>query len=85
MDGADFHISANAIGQELVDDLDETARSLHRLHQFRYLNYAHPNQNPLAGYGEDDLDFLRRVSVEYDPTRMFQSRVPGGVKLVTTL
>ncbi|KAH8653850.1 hypothetical protein BX600DRAFT_471763 [Xylariales sp. PMI_506] len=73
--------SANAIGQAVLDALDETARSVGGLHRFKYLNYAHPNQRPLTGYGEDNIDFLRRVSTKYDPHGMFQTKVPGGFKL----
>ncbi|PTB65129.1 FAD-binding domain-containing protein [Trichoderma citrinoviride] len=51
------------------------------LRKFEYLNYAGPHQSPLASYGADNLNFLRRVSKKYDPTGVFQSKVPGGFKL----
>ena len=48
---------------------------------FVYLNYAGDFQDPLVSYGEASVDFMRRVSTEYDPHGMFQSLVPGGFKL----
>lgn len=51
------------------------------LRKFEYLNYAGPHQSPLASYGADNLDFLRQVGKKYDPTGVFQSKVPGGFKL----
>lgn len=51
------------------------------LREFEYLNYAGPHQSPLASYGADNLNFLRQVSKKYDPTGVFQSKVPGGFKL----
>jgi sensor histidine kinase YesM len=51
------------------------------LRKFEYLNYAGPHQSPLASYGADSLNFLRQVSKKYDPTGVFQSKVPGGYKL----
>lgn len=51
------------------------------LRKFEYLNYAGPHQSPLASYGKDSLDFLRQVSRKYDPTGVFQHKVPGGFKL----
>ncbi|KAM0473204.1 hypothetical protein ACHAPX_008255 [Trichoderma viride] len=51
------------------------------LRKFEYLNYAGPHQSPLASYGADNLNFLRQISKKYDPTGVFQSKVPGGFKL----
>lgn len=73
--------SAERIGRTLLDELDETARTSGGLRRFRYLNYASPTQDPLRSYGEDNLEMLRNVSARYDPTGMFQRRVPGGFKL----
>ncbi|KAL7919381.1 hypothetical protein ACQKWADRAFT_206613 [Trichoderma austrokoningii] len=51
------------------------------LRKFEYPNYAGPHQQPLASYGANSLDFLREVRNKYDPTGVFQSKVPGGFKL----
>ncbi len=51
------------------------------LRDFQYLNYAAPFQTPLTSYGAENLKFLQQVSKKYDPTAVFQRRVPGGFKL----
>lgn len=48
---------------------------------FRYLNYAHPTQDPLKSYGEKNVAFLKDVAAEYDPSGFFQTRVSGGFKI----
>lgn len=73
--------SAERIGRGLLEKLDDTARASGGLRRFRYLNYASPVQDPLKSYGEDNLEMLRNVSARYDPSGMFQRRVPGGFKL----
>ncbi|KAF3798283.1 FAD-dependent monooxygenase yanF [Colletotrichum gloeosporioides] len=51
---------------------------------FRYLNYAEPSQDPLRGYGAQNVEFLRKVSKAYDPKDVFQSRIIGGFKISRT-
>ena len=62
-----------------VDDWLSQAQALARgkgmLNAWEYLNYAGPQQHPLAGYGT--LADLRAVSQKYDPTQAFQRLVPG--------
>lgn len=48
---------------------------------WRYLNYVNPAQDPIASYGQDNVDFLKQVSSTYDPTGFFQTRVTGGFKV----
>lgn len=48
---------------------------------FRYLNYSDISQDPLSTYGEDNFKRMREVAMKYDPTGVFQTRVPGGFKL----
>ena len=53
-----------------------------RLHnEYLYLNYALEQQDPIASYGQSNVDFLRGVSQRYDPQKVFQKLVPGGFKL----
>ncbi|KAF7544934.1 hypothetical protein G7046_g9676 [Stylonectria norvegica] len=61
--------------------LESHAEKNQLLGRFQYLNYAAPYQDPFRSYGEDNLAFLRKVSKDYDPGRVFQVRVPGGFKL----
>ncbi|KAI0377412.1 FAD-binding domain-containing protein [Hypomontagnella monticulosa] len=46
-----------------------------------YLNYADPTQDPLKSYGEENVAYIRKVASKYDPTGVFQTRMPGGFKI----
>ena len=49
--------------------------------KYVYLNYAEKFQDPFAGYGAEEIAFLRAVSKKYDPTGFWQRVMPGGFKL----
>ncbi|KAM6476385.1 hypothetical protein HDV62DRAFT_375470 [Trichoderma sp. SZMC 28011] len=68
-------------GRETFAAIEKVAERKGELRKFEYLNYAGPHQTPLASYGADSLNFLRQVSKKYDPTGVFQHKVPGGFKL----
>lgn len=68
-------------GQDALTAVKAAAEQKGVLRKFEYLDYAGPHQQPLASYGANSLDFLRQVSNKYDPTGVFQSKVPGGFKL----
>lgn len=61
--------------------LQDYAESLDAGLDWIYLNYAHPSQDPLKSYGEDKVQFIREVAAKYDPTGVFQNRIPGGFKI----
>ena len=63
-------------GQKLAARMGIKANAL-------YLNYAEKWQDPIGGYGEENVEFLRRVSKKYDPKGIFQTAMPGGFKLWT--
>ena len=48
---------------------------------WEYLNYADFTQDPLKTYGEENVEFIRQVAAKYDPTGVFQNRMPGGFKI----
>jgi hypothetical protein len=48
---------------------------------WRYLNYVDQTQNPLNSYGEQNVDFMRKVVGKYDPDRVFQEKVVSGWKI----
>ncbi|KAK1660065.1 hypothetical protein BDP55DRAFT_636380 [Colletotrichum godetiae] len=48
---------------------------------WRYLNYVNPAQDPISTYGEENVRFLEEVAAKYDPTGVFQTRIPGGFKI----
>jgi hypothetical protein len=69
------------MARQLLSAANEIAESMGLLHNFQYLNYAGPGQNPLASYGASNLAKLRVASKKYDPHGVFQRQVPGGFKL----
>lgn len=52
-----------------------------RIVNFRYLNYSDISQDPLRTYGESNVKQMQKVAIKYDPTGIFQRRVPGGFKI----
>lgn len=71
-----------ATGEKMIEQLAAYAKSIDGLNEFIYLNYAHSTQNPLAGYGAENLQKLKRTSEKYDPKGIFQTAAPGGFKIV---
>ncbi|KAL4879230.1 hypothetical protein BJY04DRAFT_220348 [Aspergillus karnatakaensis] len=67
--------------EEALAELDEYAKSVDAYNEYIYLNYADKTQNPLAGYGEENVRFIREVAERYDPAGVFQTQVPGGFKV----
>lgn len=61
--------------------LRESAASEGALTDWVYMNYAHPSQNPLGGYGVENVAFMKNIAARYDPEGFMQRRVPGGFKL----
>lgn len=69
------------LAESATEQLDGYAKVINATTEFVYLNYADASQNPLKGYGEENLKFMRRVSNKYDPYGVFQYQVPGGFKI----
>ncbi|PYH90414.1 FAD-binding domain-containing protein [Aspergillus ellipticus CBS 707.79] len=69
------------LAQSGQQELDQYARSTGTYNEFVYLNYADSTQNPLRGYGPDNVEFMRQVAKKYDPEGVFQRLVPGGFKI----
>lgn len=49
--------------------------------EFIYLNYGAEWQDPIKGYGDANVQYLREQSRRYDPSGVFQKAMPGGFKL----
>ncbi|KAK4234829.1 6-hydroxy-D-nicotine oxidase [Achaetomium macrosporum] len=65
-----------------VESVKEFAQGIEGgLLEWRYLNYADKSQDPLASYGEANLELMREVAAKYDPDGVFQRLCPGGFKL----
>lgn len=70
-----------AATQRWIDRVNEYTKSVGQFKPFIYMNYAHPTQDVISSYGQENVDFLRQVSRKYDRAQVFQRLVPGGYKL----
>ncbi|KAF3013036.1 hypothetical protein E8E14_009484 [Neopestalotiopsis sp. 37M] len=67
--------------QDWVNAVEDYAKSLDANIEYRFLNYAHGNQNPLGSYGSDNVAKMKKVAAKYDPDGVFQNLLPGGFKI----
>ncbi|KAL2865154.1 FAD-binding oxidoreductase [Aspergillus lucknowensis] len=65
----------------LFDGIERDARRLGAYNPYLYLNYAAEWQDPIASYGRESVERLRRVRREVDPAGVFRGMVPGGFKV----
>ncbi|KAK7708307.1 hypothetical protein SLS57_009041 [Botryosphaeria dothidea] len=70
-----------AAASQFVSDIEEFALSIGKDSPFKYLNYAHQDQNPLATYGAENIAKMHAASAKYDPKGIFQTMVSGGFKV----
>jgi hypothetical protein len=73
-------VMTNATTMLLAETI-KYANSQGLYNRFLYLNYATKHQDPIAGYGAENVAYLRNIACEYDPDQIFQTLVPGGFKL----
>ena len=62
-------------------EIEAYAKSTGQDTPFRYINYANPEQNPLASYGAENARFLLKTAMRYDASRYLQTAVAGEFKL----
>lgn len=62
-------------------DIDAHAKELGVYKDWRYLNYAWEDQNPIALYGEKNVAFLKDVAKSVDPDGVFQKLRITGFKI----
>ena len=67
--------------RKMVKEVSAIAKAAGLLHEFQYINYADPSQDPIRSYGKENVKRLRRMSRRYDPKGVFQRQAPGGFKL----
>lgn len=67
--------------REATDAIEAYAKRTGQNTEFRYINYANPEQNPLASYGAENGKFLVKTAKKYDPSGYFQSFIIGEFKL----
>ncbi|KAL2862921.1 FAD-binding oxidoreductase [Aspergillus lucknowensis] len=79
---ADYSRRIEDATQQVVRDIEALAEGEGLASRYRYMNYAAATwQDPIAGYGEESLEHLYRMSRKYDPRKVFQEKVRGGFKL----
>lgn len=69
--------------KDFIKIFDDLAKEEGVHNKYIYLNFAARFQDPLAGYGEESVKSLQRVSRKYDPAGVFQKQLAGGFKLFT--
>ncbi|KAI2618490.1 FAD-binding domain-containing protein [Hypoxylon sp. NC1633] len=62
-------------------EIESYAKSLGKNEDFLYLNYCGGWQDPYPTYGQENIKKMKEASAKYDPTGVFQERVPGGHKI----
>ncbi|KAJ6142321.1 hypothetical protein N7497_011420 [Penicillium chrysogenum] len=67
-----------------IGEIELYAKSVDGDVGFLYLNYCDGSQDPFQTYGEASIREMREAMVKYDPSGVFQTRVPGGFKLSQT-
>jgi hypothetical protein len=72
---------AYPLALEFQAEVDAYASEVGVQWRFTYLNYADPSKDPIKSYGRDNVNFLQRVSKEYDPKGVFQKLRKSGHKL----
>lgn len=71
-----YELASNILGK-----IEARAKERGLFNLYKYLNYAQERQDPISGYGGENVAMLRRVSAKYDPHGLFQKACVGGFKL----
>ncbi|KAK7932015.1 nicotine oxidase [Apiospora marii] len=79
--GAENEQKAAPLVKDWQDSIDAYADSLGVNWNWRFLNYANHNQNPLASFGDRAVAKMRAVSAKYDPDQVFQKLRRTGHKI----
>lgn len=79
--GAENEKKAAPLVQDWQDSIDAYADSLGLNWNWRFLNYANHNQDPLASFGDRSIAKMRAVSAKYDPDQVFQKLRRTGHKI----
>lgn len=82
--GAEQDTLFQQAGADLVNRIREYAVSIGADNPYLYLDYADKTQDPLAGYGAENVKKMKAAATKYDPHEVFQTLVPGGFKISKT-
>lgn len=81
INGAENEALAFPLVKKWVDAVDDYATSLDINWGWRFLNYAHLFQDPIASYGNATAEKIRAASDKYDPAKVFQNLRSSGHKI----
>ncbi|KAI1741698.1 FAD binding domain-containing protein [Xylaria scruposa] len=83
LSGAESEDAALPLINEWLDSVDEFATSEKLSLDWRYLNYAYSDQDPIASYGQESIEQIRTTAANYDPQGVFQKLRMSGFKIPT--
>lgn len=66
---------------EYRDAINEYTTSIGANKNWKYLNYAWVDQDPISGFGAENLALIREVAGRYDPAEVFQRLRHSGFKI----
>lgn len=79
--GAEQDALFQQAGADLINRIRAYAESVNKANPYLYLDYADATQDPLAGYGKENVKKMKAAAKKYDPLGVFQKLVPGGFKI----
>lgn len=74
-------IRVEEAARTLLEGIEMDAHALQAYHPFVYLNSAAWWQDPVASYGLESVEQLRRVSCELDSMGTLRRMLPGSFKI----
>ncbi|KAL4886766.1 hypothetical protein BJY04DRAFT_213520 [Aspergillus karnatakaensis] len=74
----DYEPRVRAAVKAIIDVAEAKAKGEGVFLEYKYSNYAARDQDPIASYGEENVERLKSVSAEYDPFGVFQELQYGG-------
>lgn len=69
--------------REWLDSVDEFASGRDLSWDWRYLNYASGDQDPITSYGQESVKKIKAAAAKYDPHGVFQKLRMSGFKIPT--
>lgn len=81
VEDAENEAAALPLIRQFFQDVEDYANSLDANWNWSYLNYAYYDQEPISGYGAENIEFLKQTSKTYDPEGVFQNLRQSGFKI----
>lgn len=78
---ADEEAAARPLLKSYAQKMQQVAKEKDGLVDWQFLNYADKWQDPLASYGAENVEKIRKAARKVDPNGVFQTKAPGGFKI----